>query len=175
MTTSIYLDENNQFQFDFSNAVWASNELNSKYMKIHSILSDVDFIVETERDMIFLEYKNTDIQGAVNPTAFTDKLCTDEHYLKIARKYYGSIIYAMASDKRKRYRYVYVLECALAGSTDRLLLRTRIKAKLPFELQKEPEIKMTLIDDFEILSIHEWNTNPLYSQFPISPVQRTTT
>lgn len=176
MAGNLFVDENNQFQFDFSKAMWASNELNDKYTrKIHSLLSDVDFIVETDKEVIFLEYKNTDILGASNPKAFTDKMCTDEHYMEIAKKYYGSILYTIACNKRKNYRYVYVLECALAGSTERLRLRNKIRAKLPFELQKEPEFEIQLINDFEILSIREWNENQRYSQFPISQVEQKTT
>lgn len=165
-----FVDENNQFQFDFSRAVWASDQLNNKYRLIHSVLSDVDFIVETDQEIIFLEYKNTDVIGAANPAAFTNKLRSDDHYMKIAQKYYGSILYAIACNKNKEYRYVYVLECALASGTDRKMLRNKISAKLPFQLQNEPEFKMPLIKDFEILSIADWNANPLYSQFPISPV-----
>ena len=170
MGTYIYVDENNHFQFDFSKAVWASNELNNKYKKINSLLSDVDFIVETDHEIIFLEYKNSDVPNAANPAAFEEKLCTDEHYMSIAKKYYGSLFYALICEKRKTFRYVYILECARAGSTERLRIRAKVKAKLPFELQNDPEIKIALIDDFDILSIDEWNRNPLYGQFPISAV-----
>lgn len=171
MAANVFVDENKQFWFDFSKALWASNELNDKYKKIQSVLNDVDFIVETDQNILFIEYKNSDVTGAANPQAFAIKITSDKHYMQIAKKYYGSILYALACNLQKSYRYIYILECALAGSTDRLRLRNKIGAKLPFQLQKGPEFKLRLINDFEILSISEWNANPIYAQFPISPVK----
>lgn len=172
MDNRIFVEENNFFQFDFSGAVWATDQLNSKYRKISSLLSDVDFIVETENEILFVEYKNADVENAVNPGAFVEKLRTDKHYISIAMKYYGGLLYALACEKIKPYRYVYVLECAAAGRTERLWIRTKIRAKLPFELQNEPEFKRKTIDEFEILSIEEWNNDPIYGQFPISAIIR---
>lgn len=94
----------------------------------------------------------------------------DEHYIKIAQKYYGSLIYILGSKKNKTFKFVYILECAKADSVIRGLIRNKIKNKLPFELQKEPSIKMKLISDFEILSIEEWNKHDNYAKFPIKPV-----
>lgn len=165
----IFSDENNKFQFNFSQAIWAINDLKGIYnKKIQSVLSDVDFIAETDNEIIFMEYKNSLIKNANNPKAFDEKLTSDDHYIKIAKKYYGSILYTMACKKEKEYKYVYVLESAFAGSTDRKRLRNKIINKLPFELQKDSKVKHKLINDFEVLSIDEWNKDPLYSRFPIS-------
>lgn len=71
---------------------------------------------------------------------------------------------------KKPFRYIYRLECAAAGSTERLRIRAKIGAKLPFELQKEPEFSKKMIENFEILSIEEWNHHPVYGQFPIIAV-----
>lgn len=76
----------------------------------------------------------------------------------------------LLENKNKQYKYVYVLECELADTVTRKALRNKISKKLPFELQNEPEIKAELINDFEILSIAEWNSNPAFSLFPISKV-----
>jgi hypothetical protein len=47
----------------------------------------------------------------------------------------------------------------------------RIRDKLPFLLQQEPEFHAhPWIDRFEVLSIKEWNQ--IYSNFPIQPVQQ---
>ncbi|WP_159881806.1 hypothetical protein [Paenibacillus puerhi] len=170
MEKRIFKEENNLYQFDFSNAVWATDELNQMYRKISSILSDVDFIAETDQEIIFMEYKNADVENAANPGAFVQKLKSDEHYRSIALKYYGSILYALVSGRNKPYRYVYVLECAAAGSTERLRIRTKIRSKLPFDLQNGQEFSRRLIEDFEILSIEEWNNNPIYGRFPITAI-----
>ena len=130
----------------------------------------MDFIAETDTEIVFVEYKNTDVNNAANPGAFAVKLASDEHYQSIARKFYGSLIYILSCHKNKQYKYVYVLECDLADTVTRKALRNKISKKLPFELQNEPEIKAELINDFKILSIAEWNSNPAYSLFPISKV-----
>lgn len=152
-------------------ALWSTNELTTKYTaNIHSVLSSVDFIAETDKEIVFVEYKNANIKNAINPQAFITKLTSDEHYQSIAKKFYGSLIYILVCNKNKKYKYVYILECMLADSVTRRRLRNKISRKLPFTLQKEPEIKIELISDFDILSIAEWNSNPAYSSCPISKV-----
>ena len=171
MAGNKYQDENNQYWFDFTKALWSTNELTAKYTaNIHSVLSSVDFIAETDKEIVFVEYKNADIKNAVNPQAFITNLTRDEHYQSIAKKFYGGLIYILVCNKNKKYKYVYILECMLADSVTRRRLRNKISRKLPFTLQKEPEIKIELISDFDILSIAEWNSNPAYSSFPISKV-----
>lgn len=53
----IFEDENHNYQIDLSQAVWASDRLNSIYHESKIELSDVDFIAETENDLLFIEYK----------------------------------------------------------------------------------------------------------------------
>ena len=69
--TRIYQDENRKFQFDFSAALWATDRLHDIYAQNKvGILSDVDFIAETEDSILLIEYKNADIAGAVHPEVF---------------------------------------------------------------------------------------------------------
>ena len=57
-----FVDENQEYEIDLSNAIWATDRLNSIYnTAINSTLSDVDFIAETEEEILFIEYKNCDI------------------------------------------------------------------------------------------------------------------
>ena len=72
--TQIYQDENQQFQFDFSSALWAINKLHDIYSQNKvGILSDVDFIVETDDSILLIEYKNADISKAVHPEVFVPR------------------------------------------------------------------------------------------------------
>lgn len=167
MKDRIYVNENRKFQFDFTAAKWATDQLNKKYQKIDFVLSDLDFIAETDKEILLIEYKNADVENAANPGAFVQKLKDDKHYKSMAMKFYGGLIYLHTSGKRKPCRYIYILECAAAGSTERLRIRAKIGSKLPFELQKESEFKQRMIENFEILSIEEWNSDPVYGQFPI--------
>lgn len=62
----VLVEENGRYQFDFSalGYVWEMHEIVT-----HTTLSDVDFITETESEVLFIEYKNANIKGAANPDA----------------------------------------------------------------------------------------------------------
>lgn len=165
--SQIYQDENRQFQFDFSSALWATDGLHDIYCQSRiGILSDVDFIVETEEDILLIEYKNAKIPGAVHPEAFNPSDQKREN--KIAFKYYDSWMYLSAVQKSKPVTYVYILEYPNDDAVTRRRVRNRIATLLPFELQRRPEIKTEMIHAFEVLSISEWNER--YSAFPIKPI-----
>jgi hypothetical protein len=142
-------------------------ELHEKYKRIP--LKDVDFIVENNDKILFVEYKNSNIPNASNPKAFEEKIKTDDHYVEIARKFYDSIIYIMACEKNKPIEYIYILECQKADSVIRKSITAKIKKKLPFDLQQENEdIKRKLIACFCVVSIDEWNQK--FPEFQINPV-----
>ena len=155
MAANIFRDENGHAEFDFSKADNVI-ELHEKYKR--TPLSDVDFIIENADKIIFVEYKNSNIPDASKPEAFEEKLKDDQHYIKIARKYYDSIIYLMACENPKPFEYIYILEADIADIVNRKMIAAKIKRKLPFELQQEDtEIKRELIRDFHVVNIDEWN------------------
>ncbi|GAE90915.1 hypothetical protein JCM21531_4575 [Acetivibrio straminisolvens JCM 21531] len=107
-----------------------------------------------------MEYKNSNIPNAVNPQAFENSIKEDKHYVKIARKYYDSLIYInnKTGCENKIKKYYYVIECSKADSVLRKYLAGKIKSRLPFSLQKNLSgMKENLIDNFEVVNIHEWN------------------
>lgn len=168
--SQIYQDENRQFQFDFSAALWATDKLHDRYSQNQAgILSDVDFIAETADSILLVEYKNANISEAVHPEAFNPFDQRREN--KIALKYYDSWIYLCAMRKSKPVKYVYILEYPNDDIVMRKRIRNRIADLLPFKLQTLPEIKVEMIHDFEVLSISEWNEHTQYRVFPITPVK----
>lgn len=167
--SQIYREENNVYQFDFSAALWATDELHDKFHQSGvSILSDVDFIAETENEVLLVEYKNANISEAVSPEKFNPLDQKREN--KIAYKFYDSWMYLSAAQKKKPIKYVYVLEYPHGDAVMRKRIRNRIADLLPFKLQKLPEIKEEMIHDFEVLSISEWNTHERLCAFPITRV-----
>ncbi|MCD5413618.1 MAG: hypothetical protein LR001_01245 [Clostridiales bacterium] len=156
---SIFIEENKNYKINCNKAINLI-ELNSFYSELGGLLCDVDVVLELEDEVVFMEYKNSMIDGAKYPDTFDSKITSEEHYRKIARKYYDSIIYLNAIDelRKKFFRYYYVLESALADPIIRKRLAGKIKKKLPFEIQKKlPRLSTNLIDDFKVLSIKEWN------------------
>ncbi len=167
MSGSIHKEENNVYQIDFRKALWSTDKLNNIFHETGvTILSDVDFIAETENEIILVEYKNANISGASNPDAF--KPSEDKSIDKIAYKFYDSLIFIMACGFNKPYEYVYILEYPKGDATTRRFIRNKIKAKLPFMLQENNMIKNKLISDFKVLSIDEWNNDEFYGEFPVS-------
>lgn len=71
LNKKVLTDENKKYKFDFSarEYVWEMHDLTT-----HILLSDVDFITETDKEVLFIEYKNANIEGAVNPNVMLKKI-----------------------------------------------------------------------------------------------------
>lgn len=157
MLNKILTDENNQYEFDFSNCKYV--------MELHDLankmkLNDVDFITEYNDNIIFLEYKNANIKDAVNPNAFVDKIKREpeKFYKNIARKYYDSLMMFWATGGNKEefpITYVLLIEAPIMDAKIRRQLRIKIGNQLPLNLQ-EDSIVREMLSKFEVLSIDEW-------------------
>ena len=165
----VYVEENGIYQIDLRAALWSKGYLHTVYECIGNILSDVDFIAETDNTILLIEYKNTDIENTQNPEALDEKVSNGKLYDRIVNKYYGSVFYLMACARQKPIHYIFILESRLfMESKQRKKAEYSIIKRLPFELQKIPEVSRSLINDFRILSISEWNKE--YPMFPLQPV-----
>lgn len=166
--SKVFVEENGLYQIDFSRALWATDRLNTIFHDAKTELSDVDFIAETDEKIFFVEYKNADIEGAVNPAAFNPN--EDKKISQVVKKYYDSLIYIDAIGKLsfKKKVYVYILEYPKGDVVTRKGIRNRLKTKLPFLLQQQNDINENLIDDFYVLSIDEWNER--FTEFPLYKV-----
>ncbi len=162
----IFTDENNNYQFDFSKSVSATNQLNSIYHNAKIALSDVDFIVELEESILFIEYKNANVKNATNPDSFRPK--EDKSLNQVAKKFYDSFIYVNSTYDVKAKSYIYILEAPAADKFLRSQVRENLKCRLPFLLQRQNNFKSKLIQDVKVLSIDEWNK--MYPQFPVQEI-----
>ena len=112
---------------------------------------------------------NANVEGAQNPEAFKPK---DEKVLnKVTKKFYDSLHYLTLQGKEKPKEYVYILEYPNGDSSSRKMVRNRLKAKLPFELQENIGEGKRLIEKVDVFSIEEWNANEQYGEFPICPCE----
>lgn len=164
--SGIFKEENNIYQIDLSLTEWSTDEIHDVFHRSKVELSDVDFVGETASDIILIEYKNANVPSAINPGAFVPQ--GEKLISKIARKYYDSCLYLEAIGKTKLRTYIYILEYPLGDSVTRRLIRNKIAVKLPFALQIQLQVEKSLIKEFQVLSIAEWNTHPTYSKFPLS-------
>ena len=157
---NIFYDENNKFQIDLSAAQKPLGNLHSKFKSIGNIISDVDWIAETDDEVILIEFKNYEEKEHIpegNEVGST--------YQKYARKYYGSVFYYLSCGNQKPFDYVVVLESPHMDNVVRNWYRNSIMKLLPFKLQEMSEIAIPLIRNFQVMSVSEWNK--LYPQYPI--------
>lgn len=166
MQGDVFVEENGFYKIDFTRADWAEGHLKQIYDSAKVSLSDVDFIAELQDHIVFVEYKNSSIPNAANPDAFNP--ASEESLNKIAKKYFDSLHYVRTTGKSKKVRYVYVVEADILGSSERLRIRNKLQAKLPFLLQQGK--MQNLIDGLLVLSINEWNQDANYRAYPLTPV-----
>lgn len=160
MSDMVFIEENKKYKISFNGALWATDQLNLIYKKVGNFLSDVDFIAETDEELILIEYKNANIKDAVLPDSF--KPDSDKMTNKIARKFYDSLVYVNSLKKDKPISYNYILDYPKGDTFTRKLIRNRISNKLFFSING-----VKLITEFNVISIEEWNSGK-YSIFPLT-------
>lgn len=154
----ILIEENGKYQFDFSmlDYVWEMHDIVS-----HTTLSDVDFITETEIEVLFIEYKNANIENAVSPDALLKKIKHESFYHKIARKFYDSLLLFWAckgNEKELPIVYVLIIEHPLLDKKLRRQLKLKIEKQLPFQLNSD-QITREIISRFEVVDLMEWKNH----------------
>ena len=152
-------------EVDFSEATWATDELNKIFRKAGLSLNDVDFIAETENELIFVECKNANRIDAKAPDGFVPT--KDKTLNSVARKYYDSLSFCTFSERglSKQKIYCFVVEAKAGSVTLRNKCRIELAKRLPFLLQQQNNFPRKMIDHLFVMSIDEWNEK--YPQFPI--------
>lgn len=169
----IFLDEHGRFQMDFSEAIWATDKLHKIFCTLKdNILNDVDFVVEDNYNLFFIEYKNSNVKTEGESKKFNP--IDGEGLRKVARKYFDSLNFIRTTDRgiQKKKIYIYILETKHKGRRNNELRKyayNRLRDRLPFKFKNKSEsqgIMMieTMIDNLKVLSIQEWNEE--YKQFP---------
>ena len=167
--SQIFGDENHSCKIDFSAALWATDSIHDIFHAAGLfILRDVDFVAETENELLLVEYKNANLPQASHPEAF--RPMEDKRINNVALKYFNSLqlLQAMHRGLAKKKHYVYILECSNGDIVLRKHVRELLAARLPFALQKQVAMPETMIDSIEVLSIDEWNER--YGLFPLQLV-----
>ncbi len=165
-------EEQHIYRIDLRQAKWSMGDHKRLSDLGGSLLLTVDFVAETENDVLFIEYKNSNISGAENPEQFNEELKSDTHFKKIARKFYGSFLCCHILNKlndTKPFKYYYICESTKADTTTRKLLRDKIMRQLPFRIQKTKDQNRKIIHHFDVMSIMEWNLS--FPKFPFKEIK----
>lgn len=159
MSNQVVIDENKEYEFDFSKYEYV--------LEFHDLanrlkLNDVDFITENDNEVIFIEYKNSNIKEAEKPDAMFKKIKDDpqKFYENIAKKYYDSLFMLWScrgNEKDKPIVYVFLIEDKLIDEKIRKKLKLKIGNQLPLKVKEG--IKRELISRFEVCNLKEFKSN----------------
>ena len=164
----VFIDENGEYELDYSKAVWATDQMHRIYHDAKVQLSDVDFVIEDVESIMIVEYKNANTKKAVELSYKTkpfNPMDADKLY-SVVRKFYDSCHYLHLLGKSKPVQYIYVVETPNDDSTMRKRLRDRMKTQLPFALQQNMDTGIKLIEKVDVVSIKEWNEDSTYGKYP---------
>ena len=175
--SGILTEEKGHYYLDCAKAVWASDEIHELYHRcgLPHLLSDADFVAETESSILLIEYKNANVTEAIihrDRTASFDPFQKDK-FDKIVKKFYDSLHYLHLMGKTKPVHYIYVLEYPKGDTVTRKLLRNKLKDRLPFRMQSALATGIKLIESFHVLSISEWNSHEIFGRYPLLPCSQT--
>ena len=121
----------NDLEFDFSSALEAIVFDNDVLHK-PSTLKRVDFIAEFNDRFIFLEVKDPDVPGVVDPEALRTKLLSGNLIPDLAGKYRDSLWFRTLSGKAaKPIHYVVLLSMASLDPALLLAKQDELKRSLP--------------------------------------------
>ncbi|MBO6132932.1 MAG: hypothetical protein J6P05_01170 [Lachnospiraceae bacterium] len=164
----IYEDENHRTEFDFSYAVnvFEPHGIASRHSEY---ISDVDFVLESKDEIIFIEYKNVSIAEAHNQGAFIEKIKNGNLTKVLIKKFFGTLLIVLMTN-RNPHKKPIVYSCVIEGGKkiDGVMmkkLRNKVRSGLPFDYEKIRDVEVPIIDRFELMSISDWNSK--YSQYPI--------
>ena len=92
---NIFIDENGDYGLDYKNAVWASDQMHKDYHDSKVQLSDADFLLEDEKSIMIIEYKNANTKRARDAGFKTPPFnpMDDRKFASIVRKFYDSLHY----------------------------------------------------------------------------------
>lgn len=162
----VFTEENGMYEMDCTKAVWAAGDIKRQYNQAGiSHLNDADFVIETDRDILIVEYKNSAIPDATAPQDFQTLI--KNNFDKLVRKFYDTLHYLTITRKEKPKRYICVIEAPGSELVMRLRLRDRLARELPFLLQAQLNTGVRLIEGVDVLSIEEWNRHERYRDYPL--------
>ena len=170
------IEEKKKYAIDCANALWKSSDMHDLYHAcgLPEILCDADFVIETEKSILLVEYKNAKLPEAITHTTEENRYSPFKHdnLNKLISKYYDSLHYLQLSGKSKPVSYICVLEYPDDDRNSRKKLRNLLQRRLPFKLQEQFDTGVKLIESVKVVNIAEWNTDDLLGKFPFVPVDQ---
>lgn len=170
----VLVDENRDYGLDYTNAVWASDQMHQDFHDAKVPLSDADFLIENNTTIMIVEYKNANTEKAVKSRYKTKEFnpMDCKKFASVVKKFYDSRHYLYLLGKNKPVQYIYVVEAPNGDLTMRKRLRAKLKTQLPFALQEHLNKGIKLIDKVDVVSIDEWNANSEYGKYPFIKLEQ---
>ncbi len=150
-------------QFDFSETV-DTQRFDDDTHKLSHCMKAVDFIVETKKNIYFIEVKDPDNPSSKNTEAFCSKLTSGKLAKNLTGKYRDSFIYRWAENAlNKPVHYIVLLAMESLDGAALLSQTENLRRNLP--LIGSASWKKPIASSCFILSLDSWNRN--FKQWPV--------
>ncbi|MDD4950490.1 hypothetical protein [Sulfuricurvum sp.] len=155
--------EENDLRFDFTNAIdaFVFDQMNPSLPNYHGVnnMSRVDFIVELDNAILFVEVKDPDHPDSTLEILerFLTKLENGKLGNIFASKFIDTFLYRWAEDKL--IKPVYYLSLVTLDNAQVIQLSDEIVRKLPPLGVAAPRWKKQLFENCQVFNINTWNEN----------------
>ncbi len=164
-----FVFEESGFIFDFTGSLRAFVADKPNYCG----MAAVDFIVETEDAILFIEVKNPDNKKSTYwaRRKFLEELREEVFPQKMGMKFKDTLLCRWGKGERftKPIRYIILLQFALFSGKERGKLGERILGYIPFGLNHADFHHVIKIENFELLDFNEFRSR--YRPFQIWHMQ----
>lgn len=135
-------------------------------------LSFVDFIVETDSMVYFIEIKNPDHPNALPKSrdAFFSRLQDEVFPNAVVKKFSDTLLaqLAMGCSFPKPVQYIFILEFGAFSSYERQILFDKVTHRLPVGLNHRTFTNVALVKNFKLLTIAQFEEQ--YQDFTVQPL-----
>lgn len=166
--------EEKDLRFDFSGSVdaFVFDQMDSSLPNYHGIdeMSKVDFIVETEESILFIEVKDPDCPNCSEEgvSRFHTKLNNGTLPKSFASKFIDTFLYRWAEDKLTKP--IHYLSLVTIDNAQVVYLTDEIAKKIPPLGKDAPRWSRQLFQNCQVFNMEMWNE--IFPQWPVSRISQ---
>jgi len=159
--------EEGGFIFDFSNSLFACQY----HGGIHD-LADVDFVIDTTENLLFIEVKNPlhEKSTSKRQADFAEKIDGDAFPYQMGNKFKDTLLRRWACNEslEKPIVCIFILELPSLSKTEIGKMKNKIHNRIPFSLNKAQFLNRRLFDKFYIMTVDKFRNE--FPQFTVTEV-----
>lgn len=167
MTDNNRIFQEGDYQIDCSNAIFASNGMRDYYQQAIFAkyqLSDVDWVIEDDKYIYLVEYKNSNVKNAVD-------MSIEDKIESLSKKFHHSLLFLFAIGANKQVKCISILNSQKDDAKSRQIVRNILLNKLPITMKRILPREEKIINDVIVFSIDDWDNHDYFGKkYPISQI-----